>query len=206
MRPIFMFFRRPQDALISGVGVAGAVLAAVVVTFALVSGFVAYSFTSVDPLSRSSDALVLGPLRADTTAAEPLVLRRAVQRRSVPATGTAAPANRRTGEPALAALSPQGGAGAGAKTEPEPEPERHADDVAAPPAHPAPDRLLQPVGDAIDATGEARDATTESLARRIDAVTAAAAAAVGETPDVLRTTVDRSGRVVGRLLGDSPPR
>jgi hypothetical protein len=201
-----MLFRRPQDTLISGIGigVAGAVLAAVVVTFALVSGFVAYSFTSVDPLPRSSDALVLGPLRADTTAAEPLVLRRAVQRRSVPATGTAAPANRRTGEPALAALSPQGGAGAGAKTEPEPE--QHAGDVAAPPAHPAPDRLLQPVGGAIGATGEALHATTESLARPIDAVTVAAAAAGGETRDVLRTTVDRSGTVVGRLLGDSPPR
>src|SRR3954464_1322346 len=69
-----MPFRRPRNTLISGIGVAGAVLAAVVATFALVSGMVAYDLTSVDQVPRSSDALVLGALRADGRSATPLVL------------------------------------------------------------------------------------------------------------------------------------
>jgi hypothetical protein len=68
------------------------------------------------------------------------------------------------------------------------------------------DRLLQPVGDAVGATGQAVGATTESLARRLDTVAATAGAAVAETRDVVRTTVDRSGRVVGRLLGGQSQR
>jgi hypothetical protein len=204
-----MPFRRPQDTLLSGIGVAGAVLAAVVLTFTLVSGFVAFSLTSVDQLPRSSDALVLGPLRTDSVEAKPLVLRRAhapaAQRHSTrPAASaaSAAPAAVGTREPAVVALSPQGGRGSAAK----PEAQQHAGDGAAPSAQPAPDRLLQPLGDAIGATGQAVGATTESLTRRIDTVAANAAVAVAETRDLLRTTVDRSGRVVGRLLGGSPPR
>jgi hypothetical protein len=201
-----MPFRRPQDTLISSIGVAGAVLAAVVVTFALVSGFVAFSLTSVDQLPQSSDALVLSPLRTDGVAAKPLVLRRAhapaVQRRAAPATAAAiAPAAAGTRAPAVAALSSQGGRSSAGK----PAPQQNADDGAGPSAHPAPDRRLQPVGDAIGATGQAVGATTESLARRIDAVAATAGAAVAATRDLLRTTVDRSGRVVGRLLGGTPP-
>jgi hypothetical protein len=202
-----MPLRRPHNTLISGIGVAGAVLAAVVVTFALVSGFVAFSLTSVDQLPRSSDALVLSPLRTDSVAAKPLVLRRAhasaAQRRSAPpaaATGAAAAAAG-TRVPAVAALAPAAAHGPG----PKPAPQQPAGDGAAPSAHPAPDRLLQPVGDAIGATGQAVGATTESLARRIDTVGATAVAAVAETRELLRTAVDRSGRVVGRPLGAPPP-
>jgi hypothetical protein len=207
MKPLFMPFRRPQDTLISGIGVAAAVLAAVVVTFALVSGFVAFSLTSVDQLPRSSDALVLSPLRTKSVAVRPLVLRRAhaptAQRRSAPpaAAAAAAPGATGTRKPAVVALSPQAVHGSG----PKPAPQRHAGDGAAPSVHPAPDRLLQPVGDAIGATGQAVGATTESLARRIDTVAATAGATVAETRELLRTTVDRSGRVVGRPLGAPPP-
>jgi hypothetical protein len=203
-----MPFRHPQDTLISGIGVAGAVLAAVVVTFALVSGFVAFSLTSVDQLPRSSEALVLRPLRTGSVAAKPLVLRRAhapaPQRRSAPPATAAATERVAAGTrvPAVAALSPQAEHG----SRPTPAPQQHAGDGAAPSAHPAPDRLLQPVGDAVGATGQAVGATTESLARRLDTVAATAGAAVAETHDVLRTTVDRSGRVVGRLLGGQPQR
>jgi hypothetical protein len=207
-----MPFRRPRNTLISGIGVAGAVLAAVIATFALVSGIVAYDLTSVDQLPRSSDALVLGALRADSRSAKPLVLGRthapAAQRGPAPAGPAAAPALARAGSraPAVTALSPQGERG----SDPETEPQQHAGDGgsggAPPSVHRAPDRPLEPVGDAIGATGEAVGATTESLARRIDAVAVTAGAAVAATRDVVRTTVDRTGRVVGRLLGGSPPR
>ncbi|MEA2148737.1 MAG: hypothetical protein QOD69_567, partial [Solirubrobacteraceae bacterium] len=55
---------RPQQTVLSGLGVAGAVLAAVVVTFALASGIIAYKITTEAPLVPSTSALVLDPLRA----------------------------------------------------------------------------------------------------------------------------------------------
>jgi hypothetical protein len=207
-----MPFPRPRNTLISGVGVAGAVLAAVVATFALVSGIVAYNVTSVDQLPRSSDALVLGALRADSESATPLVLGRphapATQRRPAPAAPDARPALARAGTraPAVTALSPPGERA----SDPKSEPQQHAGDGdgggAPPSVQPAPDRPLEPVGDAIGATGEAVGATTESLTRRIDTVAVTAGAAVAATRDVLRTTADRTGRAVGGLLGGSPPR
>jgi hypothetical protein len=205
MEPLSMPFRRPQRTLVSGVGVAGAVLAAVIVTFTLVSGIVAYNLTSVDSLPRTSDTLVLESLRTDAAAAEPLVLRRArvpaAQRRSAPAAAAPAPARTSTRRPAVAVVAPQVGGGSAATTQP---PQHPAEGAAVPPARPAPDRVLEPVGHALGATGQAVGATTQSLARRIDAVTATAGAAVAATRDVLSTTADRSGRLVGRLL-DGPP-
>jgi hypothetical protein len=200
--------RRTQQTILSSVGAAGAVLAAVVVTFALASGIVAYSLTSVDPLPRPSGALVLAPLGPGVTAAKPLVLRRApaatATRRSAPAAGAAGPASASTRdrEAVAGAPPPQGGRGSGGKTGPQ-----DGGDGAAAPAQPAPDRaapqpLLAPIGDTVGATGQAVAETTDSLARRLDTV----AAAVGTAGDLLRTTADGSGRVVGRLLGDSPRR
>jgi hypothetical protein len=213
-------FRRPPRTLISGLGVAGAVLAAVVMAFAVASGFVAYNLTSVDPLPRSSGALVLDPLRTGAVAAKPLVLRPA----PTPAARRRAAANARAARSGVASarvrdtvadgLSPRAGRRASAGAEPQ-----RAGDAERPaaPAQPAPDHLLQPVGDAVGATGQAVGATTDSLANRLDTVTAAvgartepAATTVGAvadaTTDALRTTVDRSGKVVGRLLGGTSQR
>ena len=83
----------------------------------------------------------------------------------------------------------------------------------APSAQPAPARPLAPVGDAIGETGHAVGATTESLGTITTAVAAhtepiagAVAAVANATMQALRATADRSGKVVGRLLGSSPPR
>jgi hypothetical protein len=205
-------FRRPPRTLISGLGVAGAVLAAVVIAFAAVSGIVAYSLTSVDPLPRADSALVLDPLRTNAHVAKPLVLRPAppARRRAVSSVGTARSgvASARAQRTAGDALSPRAGRRALAGAAPQHDGAAPADRPVAPAgaAHAAPDPLLQPVGDAIGATGEAVGATTDSLARRLDTVTATVGAVTGVTTDTLRTTADRSGKVLGRLLGASPQR
>jgi hypothetical protein len=198
----------------SGFGVAGSVLAAVVVAFTVASGMVAYSLTSVDPLPRSSGALVLDPLRTSVIAAKPLVLRPArptAHRRASAAAARRAPVatvpvrdtvagalSLHPGPRSVAADDPQGGGDA---------------NRPAPSAQPAPERLLKPVGDAIEATGQAVGATTDSLAKVTTAVVAhtePVASAVGAVADAsvqaLRATVDRSGKVVGRLLGDPSAR
>jgi hypothetical protein len=208
-------FRRPPRTLVSGVGVAGAVLAAVVLAFAVASGFVAYNLTSVDPLPRTSSALVLDSLRTGDAAAKPLVLRRAPG----PTAHRGAAAKPGAARSGVASARVHGtvaddlSARPGRRFVADAEPQRAGDDAgrSAAPAQPAPDRLLQPVGDAIGATGQAVGATTDSLAARLDTVTAAAGArtapvattvgAVADaTTDALRTTVDRSGEAVGRLL------
>jgi hypothetical protein len=214
-------FRRPPRTLISGFGVAGAVLAAVVVAFTVVSGFVAYSLTTVDPLPRSSGALVLDPLRPGAVVAEPLVLRPApaTRRRAAAKAGAA-----RSGIAGARAQSEGRSHLAGHRSGAElpPHGAGSADRPATPsapaaPAHPAPDRLLKPVGEAVGATGKAVGATTDSLARRLDGVTAAVGArtepvaatveaATEATIDALRATADRSGKTVGRLLGAPPQR
>ena len=194
--------RRPQQTVLSSVGVAGAVLAAVVVTFALARGRVTDNLTSVDPLARSSGTLVLAPIAAGVTSAKPLVLRRAraaaAKRPAAPAAGAVAVSAATPGRDIVA--SGRHGRGSRATTKPQ-----AAGANPAAPAQPAADRatpepLLAPLGDAVGATGQAVGSTTDSLARRLDTV----AAAVGGTADVLRTTADGSGRLVGRLLGDSP--
>jgi hypothetical protein len=195
--------RRPQQTVLSSIGAAGAVLAAVVVTFALTSGIVAYDLTSVDRPPRPSATLVLAPIGAAVTTAEPLVMRRArtatATRPSAPAVGAVAPVSTTTpGREPFAS-------GRRGRSSPATTNARDSGDGPAVPTQQAsdgatPQPLLAPVGDAVGATGEAVGATTDSLARRLDTV----AAAVGTAGDVLRTTADGSGRVVGRLLGNSP--
>jgi hypothetical protein len=208
-------FRRPPRTLISGFGVAGSVLAAVVVAFAVASSIVAYSITSVDQLPRSSGALVLDPLRTADVAAKPLVLRPArptAHRRASAAAGAgrgavatvpvqdtvAGELSLHPGRRPVAAEDPQGGG--------------HAN-RPSPSAQPAPDRLLEPVGDVVGATGDVVGATTDALVKvtaavgaRTEPVASTVKAVVDATAEALRTAADRSGKVVGRLLGDQPPR
>jgi hypothetical protein len=202
--------RPPQRTLISGLGVAGSVLAAVVLAFAVTSGIVAYSLSSVDPVPRLSGALVLDPLRTAVIAAKPLVLRpaRPVARRRASAAAGAGPAaavatvrnglSLHTGDLPVTVSDPQDGGNA---------------DRPAASTQPAPDHLLEPAGDAVGATGHAVGATTDSLttittavAARTEPLASIVAAVVDATTEALRTTVDRTGKVVGRLLAGPPPR
>ena len=183
---------RLQRSVLSGLGVAGAVLAAVVVTFALASGIIAYSLTSPEPLVASSTVLVLDPLRTTDRGATPLVLRRA------PASGAsartaAAPAQANRGgaagtlSPARGRVSVSAGAGpqdsgGGASTAPSVT------------AQPTPGIQRKPVGAALEDTTDAVGATTDSLTRRLDATGDA-------TRELVRTAADRTAAALARLLG-----
>lgn len=162
--------RHLHQPLISGLGVAGSLLSAIVVTFALAGGLVAYSLTSDDPLARGSDALLVESLRTD--AERPIVLRRAQpaaaarsSARARPAAATAAPRRRATAHGSLTGSVvgrardryPQDAGGGGGE-----RPEQGAD--------PLPGRALAPVAAAVDATAQAVDATTGSLDHRLQAI------------------------------------
>jgi hypothetical protein len=194
-------FRRPPRTLISGFGVAGSVLAAVVVAFAVASSIVAFSITSVEPLQRSSGALVLHPLRTAVVAAKPLVLRPArptAHRRGAAAAGagTGAVASVRVRDIVAGELSLH----PGRRPLPVDDPQAggHAD-RPVPSAQPAPDRLLKPVGDVVGATGDVVAATTDALAKvttavggRTEPVASTVKAVVNATAEALRTAADRS--------------
>jgi hypothetical protein len=198
--------------MLPGLGVAAAVLSAVVATFALASGIVVYDLTSVDPLAPPSGTLVLDPLRPGEIAARPLVLRGA----------RAAATARRSAVPVAAAtalVSP----GRGAVDGPPPpanvgssDPVSHVggDGVAGPvqAVRPVPDRALRPAGATVQAVG----ALTDRLARRLRASAAAlatrteaggdtVAAALADAGGGLREAVGGTGRALDRLLGGPPP-
>jgi hypothetical protein len=179
---------RPQQSLLSGLGVAGAVLAAVVVTFALASGIIAYSLTSEEPLVASSTALVLDPLRTSDRTETPLVLRRA-RAASTGVSARAASAPDRGGaagslSPARGRMSVSGGdAAAGASAGP----------TAT--AEPTPAILpRKPVGQALHDTTHAVTATTDTLARRLDASGDA-------TRQLVHAAAERTAAALARLLG-----
>jgi hypothetical protein len=202
-------FRRPQQSVISGLGVAGAVLAAVVVTFTVASGIVAYSLTSEDPLvTRSGHTLVLDPLRSAKLDDAPLVLRPAAatspaRRRSLYASqapgaatlrGAADGALSSTRGGGRAALGTQLGAG-GSST-------------PLPVAGQIGQALRKPVGQALGETTHAVGAKTGTLGRQIKATTVAlkagTEAVVQDAGVAVGSAVDRTGTVVQRLLGQQP--
>ncbi len=182
---------RPQQSMLSGLGVAGSVLAAVVVTFALASGIVAYRLTSDDPLARASGTLVLGPQRTDAITRSPLVLRKAVAtspRGRDTAAGAATPGGGAAGSLTSAGTgrvdaSPQGG-GEAAKT---------PSQSAAPTGVGA----RTPVGHTLDTTSQAVSATTESLARRLHDVT-------GQLAEPTKPVVTGTHDALTRLLRRPP--
>jgi hypothetical protein len=169
-----LLLRRPQQTVLSGLGVAGAVLAAVVVTFTVASGLVAYSLTSDDPLAASSDALVLDQSRTAIAAARPLVLqatesRAARGRSSATAVAVAgAAANARGAAGSLSATHGGGRAGAADTVD---STQATATGPGGQPAPPG-EASRTPVGGALDDTTQAVGATTASLARRLEDVTA----------------------------------
>lgn len=196
---------RPQQSFLSGLGVAGAVLAAVVVTFALASGIVAYSLTSPDPIVTPTAQLVLDPSRPGKAADAPLVLdaapaAQARERSSAVAAAAAGTARRGVASNSLTT----GGGGRGAGTTQDP-----VDADGAPLTGSVADtteRAREPVGDAIGTTGETVGATTSSLSRRLRETTGQVGArterVVADTGDVLESVVGNTGSAVGRLLGD----
>lgn len=195
--PLAMPHLRSQQSVLSGLGVAGAVLAAVVVTFALASGIIAYSLTSAEPLAASSSALVLDPLRVGERAAAPLVLRRApASADGVSARAAAAPPAPNGGaagslSPATGGVTPTAGppdAGSGATGAPSAT------------AQPTPGVLpRRPVGEALEDTTQAVAATTDSLTLRLDATGDA-------TRELVHTAADRTAAALARLLGIQPQR
>jgi hypothetical protein len=181
---------RPQQSLLSGLGVAGAVLAAVVVTFALASGIIAYSLTSEEPLVASSTALVLDPLRTSDRSDTPLVLRRA-RAASTGVSARAASAPDRGGaagamSPARGRMAVSGGSGDAAAG---------ASDGPTATAEPTPAILpRKPVGQALHDTTHAVTATTDTLARRLDATGDA-------TRQLVHAAAERTAAALARLLG-----
>jgi hypothetical protein len=209
-------FRRPQQTLLPGLGVAAAVVAAVIATSALASGIIVYSLSSEDPPARPSAALVLDPVRPDVSAAKPLVRRGArepVTSRRSRATPAAAPAVAGSGRRDSAvegSLSPQG-----ITPGSDPGPRRGGDGSAAPEqtVPSAPDDKLAPDG-APDATIPVVHAATDPLARGLratvgalgahtEAIARTVVAALDDTGDGLRNV---AGGAVARLLGGSPAR
>lgn len=197
---------RPQQSMLSGLGVAGAVLAAIVVTFTLASGIVAYSLTSDDPLTPSSDALVLDSPRSADLAKTPIVLRRADAsgtRRgsSALAATTAGSAGNGLAHGSLTADRGRGGSDPGTRDRGTDLPAADAGDQPLPISGPP----RRPVGEALGDTTQAVGVTTDSLTRRLQAVSTTLQPVSAGTREALRTTVGATTGALARLLAPPPP-
>lgn len=196
---------RLQQTMLSGLGVAGSVLAAVLVTFTIVSGIVAYRWTSAETSSPATGALVLDPLRVDARSDGPLVLARPAGARTSRSSGSRPAGARATGASATVAGSGRGraepsrapkGTGAGS------DGAQDAAPATAGPAAPRPSR--GPVADAIDGTSQAVSATTGSLSRRLDAVATGLQTTAAQTRAAVREAVSRTNSLLAHLRGARP--
>jgi hypothetical protein len=188
---------RPQQTVLPGLGVAGAVLAAVVVTFALASGIIAYRITSEKPLVPAPRALVLDPLRTGERTAQPLVLRRTGETAAgarTPVRGGAAPVASTSGSADASFSAPRGGLASA--TAPQAGGLGTSGGAETAPSGGGGGR--RPVGAVLEQTTQAVGATTGSLGRRLDGIT-------GELDTHARarvsTVLRRTAAVVERLLG-----
>jgi hypothetical protein len=191
---------RPQQTVLSGLGVAGAVLAAVVVTFALASGIIAYRITTEAPLVPSTSALVLDPLRAGARTAEPLVLRRTGQ--------TAAGTRTLVRGGAVTGASTRGSANASLTTARGGLATDIAPQAGGLGTSGGSDETAQPggggrgsVGAVLEQTTQVVGATTGSVGRRLQGIT-------GEldtrTREHVSTVLRRTAAAVARLLAGPP--
>jgi len=196
-------FRRPQQTLFPGLGVAGTVVAAVIATSALASGIVAYSLSSKDPLARPSAALVLDPVRPDTIAETPPVRRGArepaTSRRSRRAAVVAAGADR---QGAVGSLPFPQGVAPGS----DPGPQHGGDGVAGPErtAQPVPDRAPEPVHRRTGSLAGGLRATAGVLGTDTEAIASTVVVALDDTGDALRNVAGGAGTAVARLLVRPP--
>jgi hypothetical protein len=193
-------FRRPQHTVLSGLGVAGVVLASVVLTFTVASGIIAYSLTSEDPLPSTSSAALVLSLGAAHPGDKPLILHgNRTTRLRTPAAAlrgnAAATQARGRADGALSASSQNRGSGGVA-----------ADSVVPVPGDQSAGRqpVRRPIGKALGDTTHAVGATTDSLGRRLDGVTdrlaAHVAPVVQQTGAIVQTVADRTNAVLLRLL------
>jgi hypothetical protein len=195
--------RRPQHTFLSGLGMAGAVLAAVVLAFTVASGIIAYSLTSEDPVAGSSSAALVLDLRAADTGDAPLVLH---ARQAARNTGDRAAAStqraraaaadvRGAADGALSASSGTQSSGAGAPN--------GASSVPSDVTAEAPTGKL-PVGKALGQTTQAVGATTDTVGRRLqdvtDNVTDGLAPATQQTGALLQAIAQRTSAALDRLL------
>ena len=195
--PMPRSLRRPQTVL-SSLGMAGAVLASVVVTFAVASGLIAYNLTSSDPIPVSSSAALVLDLRAADSGDAPLVLsarhtsRAHDQRAATALRKSAAAADvRGLADGSLSASSRSRGASGGAGN-------TGSGDDPAP--SPRPEPVRRPVGKALGDTTQAVGATTGSLGRRLETVTDALGPVVQQTGELVQAIAVRTSTTLDELL------
>jgi hypothetical protein len=193
---------RPQNTFLSGLGMAGSVLAAVVLAFTVASGIIAYSLTSEDPVATSSSAALVLDLRAADVGDAPLVLharsapRRAGERAaaSTQQARAAAADVRGAADGALSASSGTQSSGGGAPN--------GGSSQNDPTAQTSSGKL--PVGKALGQTTQAVGATTDTVGRRLqgvtDNVTDGLAPATQQTGALLQVIAQHAGAVLDRLL------
>lgn len=182
---------------------AGSVLAAVVLAFAVASGIIAYSLTSEDPVATSGSAALVLDLRAADSADAPLVLhaRRAARAgRDQPAAparraATVAADVRGAADGALSASSRTQSSGGGA-----PNGASSVPDHAGAGAEPAEPPVVKALGETTQAVG----ATTDTLGRRLqgvtDGVTGGLVPATQQTGALLQAIAQRASTTLDRLL------
>jgi hypothetical protein len=208
-------YRRPQRTLVSGIGVASAVLAGVLMASAVAAGLIGLRFARSDPPSPPSAAVLVFD--------EPEPAPRAPARRTLRAAPAHAPAatvgslekapgsvvdepvDRTAPPPAPPALAPP------AMPPPPAAPPSAVPPPAAPPAPPAPPAttrrasVLEPVGAGVDRTTDRIASTLRTLTRDLGSVLVPVSPQVGalltRTGGALGDVVEATGDVVGRVLG-----
>jgi hypothetical protein len=204
----------PQRTLLPGLGVASAVLAAVILAFASTGAFVAFDLLSDDPQAGPSEPIVLAGPPAPAPAMTPLTASRAP---AAPRARVAPAARPAAG--AIVAPPAQAPAAVAEITEVEPVtlPTPAARRPPAPPPPlkeaPAPSRPrsgpLAPVGDiVVDATTAVAStlrSTTNGVADTIAAISPPLAEVVVAVGERLGDTVDGTGTLLARLLGRPMP-
>ncbi|MEA2183798.1 MAG: hypothetical protein QOF69_2983 [Solirubrobacteraceae bacterium] len=202
---------RPQRTLLPGLGVAGAVLAAVILAFMSTGAIVAFNLLSSDPQAGRSTPIVLtGPASSSPTRtplarsrASVAAAKRAVRATPIAAAATAPPPVPRQiavaeiiREERTAVLPPPA-------VQPPAPPQ-----VAPPPAAPRPGPLA-PVGDVVVQTTTGLANTLRSVTTGVGDTVAPVSSPLGEVVaeagELLGDTVDATGNVLGDLLRPSAP-
>jgi hypothetical protein len=215
-----LMYRRPQRTLLLGIGVASAVLAGVLIAFAIAAGLIELRSPQSDPPSPFSATVRIleepgpagrAPVRRTHGAAPPAALAPTARsfdraRESV----AVAPVDRTSPRPAPPALPPTPAPPA-LSPPPVAPPQPAVSPPAAPPAPPAPPAttrpasVLEPVGAGVDKTTDRIATTLRTLTRDVGAALVPVSPQVGallaQTGGALGDVVAATGDVVGRVLG-----
>ncbi|MDX6721281.1 MAG: hypothetical protein QOJ63_3535 [Solirubrobacteraceae bacterium] len=204
-------YRRPQRTLLSGIGVASAVLAGVLIAYAVAVGMIGYRFAPGEPpipppvamrtLDRPEPAPRLQPRRA---------------REPAPAPAPTAPTVRSfVAAPVLVAVAPTSHSRVQPRpTPPPPSPRPPSPRPPRPPAPPAPAppaatarraSALAPLGAGVDRTTERLAVTlrtlTSDLGEAVKLVSPQISAVVVQTGGALGDVVAATGELVRKVLG-----